>query len=1518
MIKYYDDFLSPSLKSYLLNKAKSFKGVEGLTQIGKSGGLENKESLNFLCKIYQEIKKDLNQVLEQRILDRKFIDERTKASSQFNKKLNYDFLSDDYQTVLGHKDGKGRVVIGPLREDYYQAHGKEIAPLPTFLKDAHVTLFGPPGNEKMCINAMNSYHRKLAQEPEIVKELLATHTSLPKWGADDEDSKTPLREDLIVAGENLTKCFEGELSFEDRQLEKEKLALPIKRFPGLALPCTFLFYEEEPLPLHLYDFVLHLYANWMRAEALVFYVPKLENEEEARYIKKMIEVSERKIKELNPEYTLGSVRLMIVLENPRAVFRTNEIIDELYPYFAGASLGWHDYLASTARVFKEDGNYRIPVKADPNIVIKYIKASHELLANVVGRRGGVKVGGMYGILPMEADLKSDSFQITLKGYIKDVITQMKRDLTGFWVAHPDFVRLGLALVEAWRFYMKGDKNKLHSLVKALLVEKYQKEVLAFIEAKDIASLDFKNPLYARSLLVADIKESDYISNNHPDEIRYNVFQSLQYLADWLSGNGCVALPAQIENIPIRVMDDLATAERSRWEVWHELYHKRFSIDDFLRICYEEYHFIRKNLSHEKKQVQVKFNEQNEKWYPVALKLMIKLMSDKTPVEFATELLLPFTISSIREVSDPWNEIVKIDNQKFRLEPYIERFHYYFEFCGSRKFASQMATNSILDLDSVKKSIMNFSFEDILEAASFHGDIGENKKILDKMAASEQAHVLNQDEKTKDELREWGEKYKTKFKMKFLISAKDKKADELLSALKNRYENSLEVEIQNAKEALWQITQKRIFSHPLDNKKEQIEKICHKYEVRSLSLALTQESRHQSLILGRESIFQVASLSKTIATAFAIEYFRAKAISLETSVNELLSQTSSAFRIKHPQWGDKVQLTHLMSHNALNLHYVNGVPQEQKMPDISEFLMGNEKYGYRPIEVIHEPGTKFSYSGAGFLVLEHLIEALENKKITELTKDFLQELGMKDFTFDHEKNPALKFPAFAAGALSTSYDINIFLNHLYHAFNNLNGSGPISHDTAVKMLHGSDKGCQEFMKSDMGLGVFIARAGDNKIALHQGANDGYRALYLYCFDGPNKDQGFTILAKGDLNAVFCISEIAQELLKFFHFSGIDFSKSSNKFSDKNLPQEQVVNLGYKELIFKAFAPTRPNEIVKKGALNPLSKINMAVGAEVVNVSNERFARVENMLSPYFPIFDPELFEKQGKTMDSWESVRHNPLPFDEAHIKLKKPGHLSYVSFCTKYHLGNQAPAVKLLGLSKKENIWKEIVPETKIDGHAIKYVEVKDKKTIYSEIKLQMIPDGGFSRLGLFADLKDIPESKKYQDEIAKPIKPLSIAYIPDAKTIDQNFKRLKKNELFDVASSAYGGQIESVTNEHYGPATQVISPYPPIHMFDGFESARSRTPGHFEEIIIKLGRKSKIESIVADFTYFVNNNPMALEIYGFDNEWISITGKKNVKAFAGNKREFKINDNSAFSKIKIIVYPDGGINRIHVYTRNK
>ena len=257
----------------------------------------------------------------------------------------------------------------------------------------------------------------------------------------------------------------------------------------------------------------------------------------------------------------------------------------------------------------------------------------------------------------------------------------------------------------------------------------------------------------------------------PEEIRYNVFQSLQYITDWLSGNGCVALPAFVSGSSVRVMDDLATAERSRWEVWHELYHSRFELNDFLKIAFEEFNFIRKDLSNEKKIVQVKWNANNEKWYPVALRLMIKLMTDREPVEFATQLLLPFTLDKIQKSEKPWETIQEIDHKKYQMDPYIERFIYYFERCGEVHFASSMAKDLVFEEKKCEELIKSFQKEEIIQAAGFHGDIGQ-KKNLDALAKSEQANVSEEDQAAKDIVKLASE-YLEKFGFEFLVSAKEK-------------------------------------------------------------------------------------------------------------------------------------------------------------------------------------------------------------------------------------------------------------------------------------------------------------------------------------------------------------------------------------------------------------------------------------------------------------------------------------------------------------------------------------------------------------------------------------------------------------------------------------------------------------------------------------------------------------------------------------------------------------------------
>jgi malate synthase len=236
------------------------------------------------------------------------------------------------------------------------------------------------------------------------------------------------------------------------------------------------------------------------------------------------------------------------------------------------------------------------------------------------------------------------------------------------------VRPGIALSWAFKKHRHDGKSEdLKKLIEALIPEspQDQKDIWNFILEENVEGLKKEDPLYNRSLLAATIQHSPFGNNNDPEEVRYNIYQALQYLVDWLGGNGCVALPATLksrkgENVFVRVMDDLATTERSRWEVWAEIFHGRFKKVDFLNLLKEEIDFIRNDKETDTKKIQVRWDDKTGKWYSVAIKVLIKLMTDKNPCEFATELLLPFTFDCVRNSNDPWSKASELDPKKYFL------------------------------------------------------------------------------------------------------------------------------------------------------------------------------------------------------------------------------------------------------------------------------------------------------------------------------------------------------------------------------------------------------------------------------------------------------------------------------------------------------------------------------------------------------------------------------------------------------------------------------------------------------------------------------------------------------------------------------------------------------------------------------------------------------------------------------------------------------------------------------------
>ena len=166
---------------------------------------------------------------------------------------------------------------------------------------------------------------------------------------------------------------------------------------------------------------------------------------------------------------------------------------------------------------------------------------------------------------------------------------------------------------------------------------------------------------------------------------------------------------------VRVMDDLATTERSRWELYAEVYHGRVSLQSFLATVEEELNFIRRDHATDTKLVQVKWDPV---WYPVAARVLILLVCPPpgaAPVEFATELLLPFTLPVVRDARDPWAAAVAVDPAKFAVPRYVQRWRAVFQAIGSTRVASAVASAAVDSPEFLIDLVSTLSIEEVFYA-----------------------------------------------------------------------------------------------------------------------------------------------------------------------------------------------------------------------------------------------------------------------------------------------------------------------------------------------------------------------------------------------------------------------------------------------------------------------------------------------------------------------------------------------------------------------------------------------------------------------------------------------------------------------------------------------------------------------------------------------------------------------------------------------------------------------------------
>ena len=389
-----------------------------------------------------------------------------------------------------------------------------VAPPAPGLVDRRVEITGPT-DRKMTINALNSGARV--------------------WLADFEDANTPLWDNMVTGQLNLKDALDRKIDFTSDegkayQLKPDaELATIVVRPRGWHLDEKHLLVDGQRVSGSLFDFALYFFHCAQRqldkGKGPYFYLAKMESHREARLWNDAFVIAQEAL-----GIPRGTIRATVLIETIPAAFEMQEILYELREHSAGLNAGRWDYLFSIIKKFRTRGQgFVLPERNAVTMTAPFMRAYTELLVRTCHGRGAHAMGGMAAFIPSRRDPQVNEIALAK---VRDDKTRESRDgFDGSWVAHPDLVPICREVFDG----VLGDQaNQLGKLREDVSVT-----------GADLLSID-KTP--------GGITEAG---------LRNNISVGLQYLANWLAGNGAVAI--------FNLMEDAATAEISRSQVWQWLH-----------------------------------------------------------------------------------------------------------------------------------------------------------------------------------------------------------------------------------------------------------------------------------------------------------------------------------------------------------------------------------------------------------------------------------------------------------------------------------------------------------------------------------------------------------------------------------------------------------------------------------------------------------------------------------------------------------------------------------------------------------------------------------------------------------------------------------------------------------------------------------------------------------------------------------------------------------------------------------
>lgn len=444
----------------------------------------------------------------------------------------------------------------------------KVRAIPECLTQRRVEITGPVNSAKMVINMLS------ANEFGIVPDMAML---------DFEDSMKPSFKNVLDGFKNVIGAVRGDLSFvtpeKTYKLDSKKQAYVMVRARGFHLAETNFKVNGTPISAGLFDLAVcfyhtaHLYLSQKKVPK--YYIPKCEHYLEARWWNRLFTQLENSV-----SVPVGTLRATFLIETLPATYQIEDILFETKEHIAGLNVGRWDKIFSDIKVLKKHKDKILTDRANINMLKPWMENYAKRVIKLCHSRGAFAMGGMSAFTPGK-DPEVRAAQ-TAK-----VFEDKKREATwghdGCWVSHPYFT--GFAL--------------------QAFTKKNQIEVTL--------------PRFPKNPDILPEGHGPYTING----LRTNIRVGIAYMQGWNNDIGCVSYD--------NLMEDLATLEISRAQVWQWMFHQ-ITLDDGTKVTKD---LIKKIFGEELTHILKEFDTKTHDSFKKAAKDAETIFTNDTLNDFLT-------------------------------------------------------------------------------------------------------------------------------------------------------------------------------------------------------------------------------------------------------------------------------------------------------------------------------------------------------------------------------------------------------------------------------------------------------------------------------------------------------------------------------------------------------------------------------------------------------------------------------------------------------------------------------------------------------------------------------------------------------------------------------------------------------------------------------------------------------------------------------------------------------------------